>query len=68
MNPLTSAFASYLRHLIVTGITVLLAKWKLPLEGADAFADSIALFVIATLTWLFVKYAPPGLKKFLGLP
>lgn len=62
-----NAITSYLRHLIVTGITLLIAKFKLPIEGADKFADAIALFVIATITWAIVKYAPPGLSKFLGL-
>jgi hypothetical protein len=62
MNPI----ASYLRHIIVTGIILLIAKLKLPVEGADAFADGIALFAIGTLTWAMVKYAP-ALAKFLGL-
>ena len=62
-----NAINSYLRHLIVTGITLLIAKFKLPLEGADKFADAIALLVIATITWGIVKYAPPSVAKFLGL-
>jgi membrane-bound ClpP family serine protease len=62
-----NAINSYLRHLIVTGITLLISNLKLPLEGADKFADAIALIVIGTITWAIVKYAPPGVSKFLGL-
>jgi hypothetical protein len=62
-----NAITSYLRHLIVTGITLAIAKMKLPMEGAEKFADAIALIVIATITWAIVKYAPPSLTKFLGL-
>ncbi len=62
MNPI----ASYIRHLIVTLIVLLLVKFKFPLEGADAFADSLSLFVVATLTWAIVKYMP-DLAKSIGL-
>ncbi|MEO5915577.1 MAG: hypothetical protein ABIS50_15190 [Luteolibacter sp.] len=63
MNPVTS----YLRHLIVAGILLFLAKYKLPLDGADAFADGVALFAIGSVTWLIVKYAPLSIQKLLGL-
>jgi hypothetical protein len=62
-----NAITSYLRHLIVTGITLAIAKMELPMEGAEGFADAIALLIIGTITWAIVKYAPPGLTKFLGL-
>lgn len=57
-----SAITSYLRHLIVTGLLVLLEKLKLPLEGAQEFANAVALFLIGTLTWLFTKYGPSWAK------
>jgi hypothetical protein len=59
--------ASYLRHLIVTGIVFLAAKWQLPEAGLNDFAQGVALIVLGTGTWALVKYAPPGLKKLLGL-
>lgn len=57
-----NALASYLRHLIVTGILILVEKLKLPIEGADAAADAIALSVVGTLSWVIVKYVAPKLK------
>ena len=57
-----NALASYLRHLIVTGILIAVEKLKLPIEGADQAADVIALVVVGTLSWAVVKYAPK-LKK-----
>lgn len=59
--------ASYLRHLIVTGIVFLAAKWHLPEAGLNEFAQGIALIVIGTGTWAIVKYAPHSWRKFLGL-
>lgn len=57
-----NAFASYLRHLIVTAILLAVEKLKLPIEGADAAADVIALAVVGTLSWWFVKYVAPKIK------
>jgi hypothetical protein len=57
-----NALASYLRHIIVTGILIAVEKLKLPIEGADQAADVIALVVVGTLSWAVVKYAPK-LKK-----
>lgn len=57
-----NALASYLRHLIVTGILLLVEKLKLPIEGANAAADVIALAVVGTLSWWFVKYLAPKIK------
>lgn len=57
-----NALASYLRHLIVTGILILVEKLKLPIEGANAAADVIALAVVGTLSWWFVKYLAPKIK------
>jgi len=62
MNPLTS----YLRHLIVTGLLLILAKAKLPEAGAAEAADYLALAAIGTITWAVVKYAP-AFAKHLGL-
>lgn len=63
MNP---AIASYLRHLVVTGIMILLAKLKFPIEGAKEFADAISLLIGTTLLWAIVKYVP-SLAKQIGL-
>lgn len=57
-----NAFASYLRHLIVTAILLAVEKLKLPIEGADAAADVIALTLVGTLSWWFVKYVAPKIK------
>lgn len=57
-----NALASYIRHLIVTGILLLVEKHKLPIEGADAAADVIALAIVGTLSWWFVKYVAPKIK------
>jgi hypothetical protein len=57
-----NAFASYLRHLIVTVILLAVEKLKLPIEGADKAADVIALAVVGTLSWWFVKYVAPKIK------
>lgn len=57
-----NAFASYLRHLIVTGLLIAIEKLKLPIEGANAAADVIALAIVGTLSWWFVKYIAPKLK------
>lgn len=59
---LMKPIASYLRHAITAGVLLLLAKYKFPLEGADMFADAIALGVIGTVTWLIVKYLPEFAK------
>ncbi len=65
MNP-TNPIASYLRHLIVVGIVLLLAKFKFPLDGADTFADAASLSLLGSSTWALVKYAP-NLAKAIGL-
>ena len=57
-----NALASYLRHLIVTGLLIAIEKLKLPIEGANAAADVIALAIVGTLSWWFVKYIAPKLK------
>ena len=57
-----NALASYLRHLIVAGILLAIEKLKLPIEGAEDAANVIALAVIGTLSWAFVKYVAPRLK------
>lgn len=57
-----NALASYLRHLIVTAILLAVEKLKLPIEGADAAADVVALFIVGTLSWWFVKYVAPKIK------
>ena len=57
-----NALASYLRHLIVTALLLAVEKLKLPIEGADKAADVIALAIIGTLSWWFVKYIAPKLK------
>jgi hypothetical protein len=62
-----NALASYLRHLIVTGLLIAIERYKLPIEGAEDAAHAIALFIIGTGTWLLVKYSKPILEK-LNLP
>lgn len=59
-----TAIASYIRHLIVTGILVVIERATLPIEGSEDAANAIALFVIGTITWAFVKYAPELAKRF----
>jgi hypothetical protein len=57
-----NALTSYLRHVIVTGLLFTVEKFKLPLEGAGDAADVIALALIGTLSWAFVKYIAPKIK------
>jgi hypothetical protein len=57
-----NALASYLRHLIVTGILLAVEKFKLPIDGAEGAADVIALAVVGTVSWWFVKYVAPKIK------
>jgi len=45
-----NALASYLRHIIVTGILIAVDKIGLPIEGASAAADIIALAVVGTVS------------------
>ena len=61
-----NALASYLRHLIVTGILLLVEKYRLPVQGAEDAANLIALTVIGTVVWAVAKYCPE-LAKRLGL-
>ena len=58
-----TAITSYLRHLIVTGILIVIERAKLPIEGSEDAAHAIALLVIDTLTWAIVKYAPEIAKR-----
>jgi hypothetical protein len=58
-----TAITSYLRHLIVTGILIIIERAKLPIEGSEDAAHAIALLVIGTLTWAIVKYAPEIAKR-----
>jgi hypothetical protein len=58
-----TAITSYLRHLIVTGILIVIERAKLPIEGSEDAAHAIALLVIGTLTWAIVKYAPEIAKR-----
>lgn len=62
-----TAIASYLRHLIVTGLLLLVSSYQLPLAGSEEAANAIALLVLGTGTWVIVKYLP-NLAKYLGLP
>ena len=57
-----NALASYLRHLIVTGLVMAVEKLGLPTEGLAEGADVVALAVVGTLSWLAVKYVAPYLK------
>lgn len=57
-----NALASYLRHIIVTGILIAVDKIGLPIEGASAAADIIALAVVGTVSWWVVKYLAPKIK------
>jgi hypothetical protein len=61
-----TAITSYLRHLIVTGLLIVIERAKLPIEGSEDAANAIALLVIGTLTWALVKYAP-AVAKHLGI-
>lgn len=61
-----TALASYLRHLIVVLLLMLVQKYKLPIDGADAAANAFALIVFGTATWAVVKYLP-NLAKSIGL-
>ena len=57
-----NALASYIRHLIVTGLVMAVEKIGLPTEGLAEGADVIALAVVGTLSWVVVKYVAPYLK------
>ena len=57
-----NALSSYLRHLIVTGILIAVEKLKLPIEGASDAANVIALAIVGTVSWWFVKFVGPKLK------
>ena len=54
MNPI----ASYIRHILVTGILLVAEKYRLPVEGMEDAAHAIGLLVVGTLTWATVKYIP----------
>jgi len=57
-----NALTSYIRHIIVTGTRVLFDKLHLPVDGAKDAADVIALAIVGTLSWWFVKYVAPKIK------
>lgn len=61
-----NALTSYLRHLFVTGILFIIEKIKLPIDGAEDAANVIALALIGSLSWLFVKYVAPLIKTAKG--
>lgn len=54
MNPI----ASYIRHIVVTGILLVAEKYSLPIEGMEDAAHAVALLVVGTLTWATVKFIP----------
>ena len=54
MNPI----ASYLRHIIVTGILLVAEKYQMPVEGMEDAAHAIGLLVVGSLTWASVKFIP----------
>lgn len=58
-----TAITSYIRHIIVTSLLLLIEKFKLPVEGSEDAAHAIALIAIGTLTWALVKYAPQFAKR-----
>lgn len=58
-----NALTSYLRHLIVTGLVLLVEKQKLPLEGAEEAANVIALAVVGTAVWAAAKYTPEWARR-----
>jgi hypothetical protein len=57
-----NALTSYLRHAIVTVLLFTVEKLHLPIEGAPAAADIIALTLVGTISWAFVKYIAPKIK------
>jgi hypothetical protein len=59
MNPLQS----YIRHIIVTAVIITAEKFKLPIDGAEEAVNVIALSLVGTASWLFVKYVAPFLKE-----
>ena len=57
-----NALLSYIRHVIVAVILLIVEKSSLPLEGAEDAANLIALVVTGTISWLAVKYIAPLIK------
>lgn len=57
-----SALASYLRHLIVVLVVLVIEKLGLPIEGAGDVANQVAAVAVATATWAVVKYVLPWFK------
>lgn len=57
---------SFIRHAIVTGVTVLAIKKGLDPSAADGVANFLAMGAVSTLTWALVKFLPPGIAKILG--
>lgn len=58
--------ASFVRHAIVTGVTVLAIKKGLDPSAADGLANFVAMGAISTATWIAVKFLPAGIAKILG--
>lgn len=65
INTMT-AITSYLRHLIVTGVLVVIERTNLPVEGSHDAANAISLLAVGSLTWAIVKYAPQ-IAEFIGI-
>lgn len=57
-----NALTSYIRHIIVTGTLVLFDWLYFPADGAKEAADVIALAIVGTVSWWFVKYVAPKIK------
>lgn len=60
---MNNALQSYVRHLIVTGLLLLLEKLRLPVDGAEDAMNIIALAITGTLSWLVVKYGSKAFTK-----
>lgn len=58
--------ASFVRHAIVTGVTILAIKKGIDPDAADGIANFFAMGVVSTLTWAVVKFLPPSISKILG--
>lgn len=57
---------SFIRHAIVSGVTVLAVKKGLDPTAADGLANFIAMGAISTVTWAAVKFLPAGFAQILG--
>lgn len=65
-----NALASFIRALIVAGVTLLLEKIQFPVESipetAKDVADVVFLILSAGATWALTKYAPQLLSRLKG--